>query len=197
LKRVLVTGLRNSKTRPFTHRPITDKQRRWTLFFLVIVPYLKNKLDTLYRDLVPLSNFSMVNLERELGEDDPSVQVRQSLFSTLTGKNSTSSKIRRFLLRLFAYGYPFFNAAYEGSFFVYQLLYLYEFIIYYSPFHHIQGVTLKRLSQEEMVITVNFLIKNKRKHKARKMFKGVKKDFAPFVEDLFLPFGDFWCIITI
>ena len=93
----------------------------------------------------------MVNLERELGEDAPSVKVIDLLIPNLILQNTTAGKIRRFLLRVFAYGYPFINAAYEGSFFVYQLLYLYEYIVYYSPFHHLQGITLKRLSLEEMV----------------------------------------------
>src|SRR5690349_17027219 len=98
--------------------------------------------------------------------------------------------MKRFLLRAFTLGYPFINAVYEGSIFIYQLLYLYDYTSYFSPFHHLQGLTLKRLSVQEMVtkkcnnnINYNYFISEL---KVLKMRTEGKKDFAIFVEVLYL-----------
>jgi len=40
---------------------------------------------------------------------------------------------------------------YEGLFFVYQLLYLYDHVRFYTPFLHLQRLEVKRLSMEDMV----------------------------------------------
>jgi len=120
-----------------SYTSLSNKQRYITLIYLVGIPYLKSKLDELYKELVPLSNFSIIE------EYNPEVEQNPQ-------KKTFTATLRRMLLISFTYGYPFFNAIYEGAFFLYQLLYLYDYTIYFSPFHHMQGLTLKRLSLNEM-----------------------------------------------
>ncbi len=43
------------------------------------------------------------------------------------------------------------NAGYEGAFFIYQVLYLYDHIRFYTPFLQLEGQEVVRLSLEEAV----------------------------------------------
>ena len=46
--------------------------------------------------------------------------------------------------------YPSFHAAYEGAHFVYQLLYLYDYTSYFTPFLHLMGLRVTRLSMKDV-----------------------------------------------
>jgi len=118
-----------------TTSPITNRNRYLALFFLVIVPYIKSKLDELYREKVPYYNFNILDRSRDDTEPPPTTRI---------------GKLKRLLLKIFTITYPWLNAFYEGSFFVYQLLYLYDHTMFYTPFLHLEGVILQRLTNEEM-----------------------------------------------
>lgn len=64
---------------------------------------------------------------------------------------ATIRTLRRSAMWLFVKIYPYLNAAYELSFFVYNLLYLYNQLEYYTPLYHLQHVTVQRMSLREMV----------------------------------------------
>eukprot|EP01114_Cavostelium_apophysatum_P023066 TRINITY_DN8577_c0_g1_i1.p1 TRINITY_DN8577_c0_g1~~TRINITY_DN8577_c0_g1_i1.p1 ORF type:complete len:268 (-),score=62.51 TRINITY_DN8577_c0_g1_i1:181-984(-) len=119
---------------------MTDSSRRWALILLVVVPYFKNKCDELYKELVPTYSFSIVDANSF--SDSSEEQTPAEL--------PFHKRTLQIFKKLFIKVYPTFNAFYEGAFFLYQLLYLYERISYFTPFLHLQNLTLRRLSEQEM-----------------------------------------------
>eukprot|EP01119_Soliformovum_irregulare_P025384 TRINITY_DN9383_c0_g1_i1.p1 TRINITY_DN9383_c0_g1~~TRINITY_DN9383_c0_g1_i1.p1 ORF type:complete len:355 (-),score=58.02 TRINITY_DN9383_c0_g1_i1:264-1328(-) len=127
-------GLRRMRLTKQSHQrrkfePIDMKRRYTALLFLVVIPSIKRFLDEKFKEL----------------------SVRRLVARNRAAPEETNmNPAKKWALKLFMLLYPYFNVAYEGSFFVYQLLYLYDQTDYYSPFHHLQGITLKRLSPKEM-----------------------------------------------
>jgi len=56
----------------------------------------------------------------------------------------------RIFKKMFLTVYPYMNAVYEGLFFIYQLLYLYDKTKYYTPFLHLQRIAMRRLTLQDM-----------------------------------------------
>jgi len=151
LKRVKLHKVMKGEREQISFTPISRRNRYGALLFLVVIPFIKSKLDDLYRQLFPTHQFLLLPTDR----NDENVERRNMLLEI--------SK------RIFKTCYPFVNAFYEGSFFLYQLLYLYDRTEYFSPFLHLQGVTLKRLSLQEMEAQnqTNINRRNKRLRKLR------------------------------
>lgn len=117
---------------------------------------MKTKLDQLHKRMTgPLSGW----LEDDAPNDNELEQIettegisngpeRHGAGQRWRGRWRSAVKILR---RLFVAGYPWASAVYEGLFFVYQLLYLYDHTAYYTPFLHLQGLQVKRLSLEDSV----------------------------------------------
>lgn len=61
-----------------------------------------------------------------------------------------SSSLKRIFNHLITIIYPTFNAFYEGLFFIYQLLYMYKRTPYFTPLLHLQGLVVKRLTQDDI-----------------------------------------------
>ena len=59
--------------------------------------------------------------------------------------------LKRQALRLFLLGYPWFNAIWEGLRFGFQLLYLLDTTVFYSPELWLLGQTVARVSGSELV----------------------------------------------
>ncbi|PRP82606.1 hypothetical protein PROFUN_04911 [Planoprotostelium fungivorum] len=121
--------------------PIGVSERRWGLFTAVAIPYIKSKMDNLYKEHFPMHQFSV---REGLIADDDHPDNQHGLTRYLP------PSFRRFIYNALMYGYPYFNAFYEASFFLYQLYYLYGSTNYYTPFLHAQGVTLQRLSIQQL-----------------------------------------------
>lgn len=93
-----------------------------SLIFLVLVPYLKLKLDNLF------------GRWKE---------------ATRSGSSpSTSAMIR--LQKIFVRVYPFIHMTWEGTFLIYQMRYLFQSINIHSPYMHLAGLKLVYLSPEEL-----------------------------------------------
>jgi hypothetical protein len=115
LKRVIVTP--DGKTPPALRR----LHKLWSLFFLVVVPYLKTKLDKYY--------------QKTFGSERPREPT--------TEPNQAQ--------KFFGHIYPFLTVVYEGLFFLYQILYMYDMTQYYTPLLHLQGLVVKKISLDDMV----------------------------------------------
>eukprot|EP01116_Phalansterium_solitarium_P011021 TRINITY_DN26633_c0_g1_i1.p1 TRINITY_DN26633_c0_g1~~TRINITY_DN26633_c0_g1_i1.p1 ORF type:complete len:397 (-),score=-24.61 TRINITY_DN26633_c0_g1_i1:121-1311(-) len=102
----------------------TAVSRAIALFCLIGVPYVKNRLDDMYRDLVPVQSNAI--------------------------PDTWPQRLKWSIKRLFLLVHPWLNAGYQAVFFVYQLLYLYEYTDYYTPLLHLQKTILKRLSTQEI-----------------------------------------------
>ncbi|GAM23075.1 hypothetical protein SAMD00019534_062500, partial [Acytostelium subglobosum LB1] len=108
-------------------KPITMRDKRMSILFLVFLPYLKAKLDELYkRESDPINTLGLLDNE---ASQHPFIKTLRKLFLKV---------------------YPVISATYEASFFIYQLLYLYEYTDFYTPFLHFQRIVLKRLTHQDI-----------------------------------------------
>lgn len=112
----------------YVMKPLRPKDRLISLFFLVMTPYLKGKLDDFYKKRRTRSS------SRTPSQDRPLILLR----------------MMERMNWLFVRAWPFLSAIYEGSFFVYQLLYMHDYTNYYTPFLHWQKLELKRLSLQDL-----------------------------------------------
>mmetsp|Transcript_4293 Transcript_4293/g.5923 ORF Transcript_4293/g.5923 Transcript_4293/m.5923 type:complete len:338 (-) Transcript_4293:226-1239(-) len=120
-------GMRRAKLDHQTGRMLPLKQwdRGVALLLAVLVPYLKAKLDKICRKLQEESN------------EDPRFNENQNRFA----------RVKRFYLS----AYPIFHAAYEGSFFVYQWMYLIGGTPYFSPMLRISDQVVRHLTAADMM----------------------------------------------
>jgi Pex2 / Pex12 amino terminal region len=102
---------------------------------MVVLPYLKAKLDAL---------FERVRTRREVEQQQQQQQQQQ-----LQPGSAPARSVRTRSMAFFLTCYPLLSAVYEGARFLYQLLYLYDETDYFSPFLHMQGVQIARLSGEQ------------------------------------------------
>lgn len=119
LKRI-PTG--DCKQQPLATAGLPKKQHWKSLLLLILVPYLKGKLEKLVSSL------------RE--EDEYSI-------------HPPSSSWKRFY-RAFLAAYPFINMAWEGWFLIQQLCYILGKAQHHSPLLRLAGVRLVRLTAEDI-----------------------------------------------
>lgn len=132
-------GLRRSSTRK---RPLSSMDRALSLASMTLLPYVKAKADDAYNQYVAPYYGSMSGAGalgfalsgQQRGRSDPPPNLS---YQTLR--------------RIVSYIYPALHGAYEGSFFVYQLLYLYELTGFYTPVLHATKIQIRRLSLQEMM----------------------------------------------
>jgi hypothetical protein len=108
---------------------LTPQQKRISLLLSTIVPYVKNRLDVLYQDL------SRGGQQREL----------------TTQSNPTIERIIALMRTLFTKVWPYCNAAYEGCFFLYMVLYLFKDAPFFSPLLHVQKILLHRVTATDAI----------------------------------------------
>ncbi|ELR14455.1 Peroxin 12 (Pex12), putative [Acanthamoeba castellanii str. Neff] len=135
---------------------LTDHDRRVSLLLLVGLPYVKAKLDQLHKRMAgPLSGW----LETEGSDDDEGDDGDGEGDEGTAGEDGGRRarwwrrwrRVVRVARGLFVAGYPWASAVYEGLFFVYQVLYLYDHTRYYTPFLHLQRLQVQRLSLEDTI----------------------------------------------
>ncbi|OWZ05255.1 hypothetical protein PHMEG_00022685 [Phytophthora megakarya] len=131
MKRVMLHGGNNETT-----SPLTPKARKLALLFAVVVPYLKAKLDAYHKKTAE-------QLTRTRTTTNDSEQMGTFLH-----------RLRSFqYLRTFKKGfvdtYPFVHFAYEGSFFLYQWLYLFGDTPYFSPVLKAMKTVLVRVTADD------------------------------------------------
>ena len=155
---VETSGAVGGAVKPAEGKEGLSRKHVWiSLFFIVVVPYLKSKADTWYlresgrEHEVDLMDMDM---EREAAELDAAdlMAIGESFgdhSNALEGgrKIGLLQRARALLVR----AYPFLNAGYEGSMLVYQMLYMHDYTRFYNWFLQIQKIDVKRMSFPEMV----------------------------------------------
>eukprot|EP01130_Rhizamoeba_saxonica_P018822 TRINITY_DN9562_c0_g1_i1.p1 TRINITY_DN9562_c0_g1~~TRINITY_DN9562_c0_g1_i1.p1 ORF type:complete len:350 (+),score=38.45 TRINITY_DN9562_c0_g1_i1:126-1052(+) len=101
--------------------PLQRRNKLICLFFLVFIPYIRSKFDAMF-----IKKFR----QRYGNTSEEEMSLKEILFKRI---------------------YPWIIAIYEGSFFVYQLLYMYQYTKYFTPFLHLQGLIVERISMHDMV----------------------------------------------
>lgn len=105
---------------------LTDRQRYYSLLTIVVIPYLKLKLDQYFE-----------RLREDTGEAVSYVPRRQ--------------KFLQHLKRIFVTVYPFVHCTWESIFLCYQLMYMFSSSTTHSPLLHWIGLKLQRLSREDIL----------------------------------------------
>ena len=122
LKRVNRVNAEKGKTE------LSSFQKYLSLIMLVGVPYAKLKLDQLFE------------------------RVREEYVSGYLSSNSSRKRsCFLHLKRTFIYVYPFLHFTWETIFLCYQLLYIFRFSGVHSPLLHAIGVSLQRLSRQDIL----------------------------------------------
>ncbi|KAM9955833.1 hypothetical protein ACTFIW_002038 [Dictyostelium discoideum] len=156
---------------------IQDSDRKESLIYLVLIPYFKGKLDEYYKkESDPLAELGLVssdnnnnnndNINDQIQQLEEQIQQQQTIVNGNNNSNNNNKKLKiKFLIlirflkgsktlkkfkTIFLKVYPFISAIYEALFFIYQLLYLYEYTNYYTPFFHFQNIQLKRLNHKDI-----------------------------------------------
>lgn len=107
---------------------------------LVGLPYLKSKLDLFYNQV---SGGSSV-----LGHSEQEERERDELHDPST---RPSRKLAIRLVRLFRKIYPFVNALYHVAHLLYNIGYLFGKTRYYTPWLHLVGLEIRRMSMADYV----------------------------------------------
>ncbi|KAG7382491.1 ubiquitin-protein ligase peroxin 12 [Phytophthora pseudosyringae] len=124
-----------------TTSPLTPRARKLALLFAVVVPYLKAKLDVYHQETAE-------QLARTSERRNPSGGAREQRMGAFL-RRLRSFQYLRTLKRGFVATYPFAHFAYEGSFFLYQWLYLFGDTPYFSPFLRLMKTVLVRVTADD------------------------------------------------
>ena len=142
------------------------REDKWVaLACLVLVPYLKAKLDQLHEAVSPSALESLPfrgneedeedgengENEEDEGDREAAEHPRQqrsssSSSSSSSSASSTATLFRQRLINWFKIGYPYFHRLYQTVFLAYQVGYIYNLTRYYSPLQHLAGQELRYVS---------------------------------------------------
>lgn len=138
LDRVQFTSPINSQSSPaLTRREITK-----SLLVLVGLPYVKSRLDLFYQKVSGHGSASI------LGDNEQEELENEELENPGT-KRTRKLMIR--LIRLFKRVYPILNFLYHGSNLAYNVAYLFGKTRYYTPWLHLVGLQVQRMSMNDYV----------------------------------------------
>ncbi|KAI3951136.1 hypothetical protein MKW98_028540 [Papaver atlanticum] len=133
----------------FRHSGLKKHQRVLSVAFLVVLPYFKSKLHSIY------------NREREATLQASLWGPGETRFDDVdylddgetSNVSSQRSTIRKKIEAIVGACYPWLHAGTEGLSFAYQLLYLLDATGFYSPGLHVLGVHVCRATGQELMDT--------------------------------------------
>ncbi|KAJ8616223.1 hypothetical protein MRB53_035595 [Persea americana] len=140
------------------HSGLEKHQRVLSVAFLVVLPYFKSKLHSIYnKEREAILQASLWG-EADTALDDAGYFQVGGEFSHLPreGSDSEPSRVARFRKRIKAIigvCYPWIHATNEGLSFAYQLLYLLDATGFYTPALHVLGVHVCRATGQELMDT--------------------------------------------
>ncbi|KAI8083161.1 Pex12 amino terminal region-domain-containing protein [Halteromyces radiatus] len=164
---------------------LTRKEINKSLLVLVGLPYIKCRMDLFYQQIS--GDVLGINEQEEKENDelaDPTTPTRRKF------------KIR--LIKLFRTIYPYINAIYYGSGLIYNILYMFNKTNYHSPWLHLIGLQIKRMSMadyrayydkvdaSQLNSSTSSLLKN-----PLRLFSGIFSKFIEFLKVL-LPMSIFF-----
>lgn len=146
LKRVSTAHLDSIKfTSPINSQSspaLTTREITKSLLVLVGLPYVKCRLDLLYQKVTGGGSASI------LGDNEQEELENEELANSQT--NPTRKLVIR-LIRLFKKVYPTISFLYYGSNLAYNVAYLFGKTRYYTPWLHLLGLEVKRMSMNDYV----------------------------------------------
>ncbi|GMH42230.1 hypothetical protein BSKO_10149 [Bryopsis sp. KO-2023] len=167
-------GLKRASTEPGSKGgSISSRQRFLSVLFLVVVPYLSNKL-------AKLGNVS----NQSEGRGD--MAESQTSGHTVEGSSahSTLRSCFRRILGILKAVYPWLHLSYEGLDFIYQLKYLVGQTPYFSPWLQLSKLKVVRVSGDDVIQQVRTketkrwqALNRVRNQPSPEWWKGVKEAF--------------------
>ncbi|KAJ6792594.1 peroxisome biogenesis protein 12 [Iris pallida] len=139
-----------------SHSGLQKHQKVLSVAFLVVVPYFKSKLNSIYnREREARLQASLWgNGDAVLDESgyflDQGVTSHTPLQAVRLEESSMTS-IRKKIVAIIGACYPWIHATNEGLSFAYQLLYLLDATGFYTPGLHILGVQVCRATGQELM----------------------------------------------
>ncbi|RZC22404.1 Peroxisome biogenesis protein 12 isoform B [Glycine soja] len=143
------------------------RQRVLSVVFLVVLPYLKSKLHSIYNREREARLQATLWGDETQGFDDG--RGDYSPVSTLTSDAaaSISMRIANRVQRIVGFCYPWLHASTEGLQFAYQLLYLLDATGYYSLALHALGIHVCRATGQELMDTSSRISKMRNRERER------------------------------
>lgn len=138
------------------HSSLKKRQKVMSVAFLVILPYIKSKLNSIYnRDREAMLQASLWG-SNETRLDDTDFTLDQGEISNarvepLRGEGSSMVQIKKKIMAVIGACYPWIHATNEGLSFAYQLLYLLDATGFYTPGLHVLGVHVCRATGQELM----------------------------------------------
>ncbi|MCL7037318.1 hypothetical protein MKW94_000132 [Papaver nudicaule] len=133
----------------FRHSGLKKHQRVLSVAFLVVLPYFKSKLHSVY------NREREATLQASLWGSSESRFDEVDYFDDGEASNVPSQRctIRKKVEAIIGACYPWLHAGTEGLSFAYQLLYLLDATGFYSPGLHVLGVHVCRATGQELMDT--------------------------------------------
>ncbi|KAL6550003.1 ubiquitin-protein ligase peroxin 12 [Orobanche minor] len=153
------------------HTGLKKDQKVLSVAFLVILPYLKSKLQSVYDKEREASLHASLWGDSDERFQDPDFLGRDnSSFGSSSNSATEASTRGRLIKRLrktIGVSYPWLHAGTEGLSFAYQLLYLLDATGFYSIGLHVLGIHVCRATGQEMMDTSSRISKLRSRERER------------------------------
>lgn len=136
---------------------LRKRQKTLSVVFLVVLPYFKSKLQSVYnkereaRLQASLWDQGEVRFDEAGFVSDQQGETSQAQVETTAGEVSHLTRLRTNFAALIGVCYPWIHATHEGLSFAYQLLYLLDATAFYSPGLHVLGLHVCRATGQELM----------------------------------------------
>ncbi|KAL4352306.1 hypothetical protein GQ457_06G018490 [Hibiscus cannabinus] len=163
--------IRSKTSDGIQHSSLEKRQRVLSVVFLVVLPYLKSKLHSIYnKEREARLQASLWGPGDERFEDvDYFVEGEDSIASrTSTEAEATiRTRLAKNIQKIIGLCYPWLHATTEGLTFTYQLLYLLDATGFYSVGLHALGIHVCRATGQELMDTSSRISKIRSRERER------------------------------
>ncbi|KAL6556384.1 ubiquitin-protein ligase peroxin 12 [Orobanche gracilis] len=153
------------------HPGLKKRQKVLSVAFLVILPYLKSKLQSVYDKEREASLQASLWGDSDERFQDPDFLGRDNSSFGSTSNSATEASTRGRLIKrlrkIIGASYPWLHAGTEGLSFAYQLLYLLDATGFYSIGLHVLGIHVCRATGQEMMDTSSRISKIRSRERER------------------------------
>ncbi|OQS06089.1 hypothetical protein THRCLA_01850 [Thraustotheca clavata] len=139
-------GIKRIEMHGKTTKPLSERTRHLTLLCNIGIPYVKAKLDAYYHSLVA------TNVGHRSDEEDEDVIPNQDEPSKMEMFLRQWKQLRIWsqLKKIFVDMYPTAHFSYEGTFLLYQWMYLFGYTPYFTPFLRAMKVAFARITPHDI-----------------------------------------------
>lgn len=137
------------------HFGLEKRQKVLSVVFLVVLPYFKSKLHSIYNKEREATLQASLWGSSDVRVDDSDYFDSSEASHVSTGSSGTESsqwsRVRKRIHTIIGACYPWIHAGNEGLTFAYQLLYLLDATGFYSPALHALGIHVCRATGQELM----------------------------------------------